>query len=219
MTHFYLKDQKISGSINGNQMVIDFVPGYTYILPCGYKVELLSPKDGDGWRMIGTRGEGVFCHKPSTVSGGGKSEISKSISDNILLGSVVSVEFNRDCDAVDDIINHDYGNRYMTSKKADLPILDRKRSLGSVIKMFTQHEDHSNEHNSWIRTIPPHIKDLLYVLKVHYRDSWGSDWRNHFSVDLVNGTYGNELKYLNSKLIAHYLRVGLVGDKSWRIFT
>lgn len=217
--HFSMMDQKISWSLNGHKKAINLVPGCTYILPCGYQIELLRPKGGDGWRMIGTRGDGVFCHKPSTVSGGGKSEISKSISDNILLGSVVSVEFDKDCDAVDDIIRHDYSNRYKINKKADLPILDRRRSLGSVIKMFTQNEEHSNEHNSWLRTIPPHIKDLLYVLKAHYRDSWGTDWRKYFSVDFINGTNGNELKYLNNKLVAHYLRIGLIGDKYWRTFT
>ncbi|MDR1458388.1 MAG: hypothetical protein LBI37_02570, partial [Puniceicoccales bacterium] len=199
--HFSMMDQKISWSLNGCEKIIDFLPGYNYILPCGYKIELLSPRDGDGWRMIGTRGDGVFCHKPSTVSGGGKSEISKSISDNILLGSVVSVEFDKDCDAIDDIINHDYSDRYKINKKLDLPILDRKRSLGSVIKVFTQNEEHSDEHNSWLKTISPHLKDLLYVLKVHYREAWGSDWRKYFSVDLINGTNGNELKYLNNKLV------------------
>ncbi|MDR0351327.1 MAG: hypothetical protein LBH49_01620 [Puniceicoccales bacterium] len=217
--HFLMMDQKISWSINGHEKVIDLVPGHSYMLPCGYRIKLLKPKDGDGWRMIGIRGDGVFCHKPSTVSGGGKSEISKSISDNILLGSVVSVDFDKDCDVVDDIINHDYSNRYKINGKMDLHILDRKRSLGSVIKMFTQNKEHSDEHNAWLRTISPHLKDLLYVLKVHYRDAWGSDWRKYFSVDLINGANGNELKYLNNKLVSHYLRIGLVNDKHWRTFT
>jgi hypothetical protein len=35
------------------------------------------------WRLIGSTAEGLICHKPCTVSGGGKSEIAKPISDAI----------------------------------------------------------------------------------------------------------------------------------------
>ena len=30
------------------------------------------------WRLVGTVPDGAFCHRPCTVSGGGKSEISKA---------------------------------------------------------------------------------------------------------------------------------------------
>jgi hypothetical protein len=36
------------------------------------------------WNLVGTVGEGTLCHKPCTVSGGGKSEISKSIQDAMI---------------------------------------------------------------------------------------------------------------------------------------
>ena len=41
---------------------------------------------GNHWRLVGTAPMGTFCHKPCTVSGGGKSEISKNIGDAIRSG-------------------------------------------------------------------------------------------------------------------------------------
>ena len=46
----------------------------------------------------------------------------------------------------------------------------------------------------------------------------GDGWREHFSVDIVNGTPGNELKFDNRRLVANYLRVGFEKDGSWRTF-
>jgi hypothetical protein len=60
---------------------IKLLPGQTYVLPSGYKVDMVKPDEGRRWRLRGTTAEGVLCHKPCTVSGGGKSEISKSIAD------------------------------------------------------------------------------------------------------------------------------------------
>jgi len=48
---------------------------------------------GSAWRLVGARADGALCHKPSTVSGGGKSEISKSISNVLLKGLVILPDF------------------------------------------------------------------------------------------------------------------------------
>jgi hypothetical protein len=48
------------------------------------------------------------CHKPSTVSGGGKSEISKSIADAITIGNAYVADFDADMDAVEAIFERDY---------------------------------------------------------------------------------------------------------------
>ena len=50
------------------------------------------------WRLVGTVAEGTLCHKPCTVSGGGKSEISKPITDAILTGPVFVADFKKDFD-------------------------------------------------------------------------------------------------------------------------
>jgi hypothetical protein len=62
------------------------------------------------------------------------------------------------------------------------------------------------------------VKELLFVVKRFYKPEWGDDWRSHFSVDVINGVPGNELKFENRKLLASYVRVGYEADGSWRTF-
>ena len=47
---------------------------------------------------------------------------------------------------------------------------------------------------------------------------WGDNWREHFTVDRINGFLGHELKFDNQKLVSNYLRVGYDPDGSWRIY-
>ncbi len=54
--------------------------------------------------LIGTAAEGTLCHKPCTVSGGGKSEISKSISDAIIQGPVFVADFKKDFNQVASVV-------------------------------------------------------------------------------------------------------------------
>ncbi|MDR2806783.1 MAG: hypothetical protein LBB11_01335 [Puniceicoccales bacterium] len=217
--HFSKLDQRITWGDGKQVSQLRIIPDWTYILPNGYQVELKKDSLSQQWRLIGTVGEGVFCHKPSTVSGGGKSEISKSIEDNIVTGSSVVQNFERDCLEVDKILWMNFKHRYKNPEQKSLPILDRKRSLGSVIKMFQQSEEQSDAYNAWLLTVPANIKELIYSLKLHYREHWGKNWRQYFSVDLVNGMAGHELKYLNQKVVAHYLRIGLRSDHSWNMFS
>ena len=55
-------------------------------------------------------------------------------------------------------------------------------------------------------------------MKRFYKPDWGDKWRENFSVDIINGTPGNELKCHNRKLISNFLRVGYDADGSWRVF-
>jgi hypothetical protein len=56
------------------------------------------------------------------------------------------------------------------------------------------------------------------VVKRYYKPEWGAKWREHFSVDIINGTPGNELKCDNRKLVTTHLRVGFDDDGAWRTF-
>ncbi len=56
------------------------------------------------------------------------------------------------------------------------------------------------------------------MVKRFYKAEWGDNWREHFSVDVINGTPGNELKLDNRKLVSNFLRVGYEADGSWRVF-
>ena len=51
------------------------------------KIYLEKHPEAPMWKMVVAEAEGTFCHKPCTVSGGGKSEISKSISNSIIYGT------------------------------------------------------------------------------------------------------------------------------------
>ena len=50
---------------------------------------------------------GTFCHKPCTVSGGGKSEISKSLNDAVIYGPIFVADIEDDLNLVAEIINKD----------------------------------------------------------------------------------------------------------------
>jgi hypothetical protein len=186
---------------------------------------MVRPHAGRRWRLKGTTAQGSYCHKPCTVSGGGKSEISKPISDAIITGPVFVQNFKEDFDQVEAIIGRDFSNRFRDPEKQksdSRSLLTEARSLGSVIKLLTPSEtEYTDEYNQWLQSIPEYIKDLILTVKRLYREEWKEDeepWRNRFSVDTVNGTPGNELRYRQKKLMTHYLRIGYLPDGSWRIF-
>jgi len=220
--HFDLRKQTISWPAPDGQKAIKLMAGKIYIRPSGYRVHMEKPSDSRAWRLIGTVAEPTLCHKPSTVSGGGKSEISKPITDAILHGPVFTADFKRDFDFVADLLARDYSDRFRDLAKAisdKRSILSPERSLGSVIKLFTPSEqDYTDKFNQWLSSIPQYLIELLFVVKRFYKLSWGEHWREHFSVDIINGTPGNELKFDGRKLVSNFLRVGYDADGSWRVF-
>jgi hypothetical protein len=191
-----------------------------YVLPSGYRVRLEKHWNTSAWRLVGTRPDATLCHKPATVSGGGKSEISKSISGVLLDGPIFVRRFQEDMDAVAEILQRDFSGIYRNprqSQRAARPLLSPERSLGSVIRLFTTSDEYTDEHNRWVRELPQTIRQLVLTVKRYYRPEWGGDWREHFSVDRINGYLGHELRFDRQKLIANYLRVGFDPDGSWRI--
>ncbi|MEX1045731.1 MAG: hypothetical protein WEC73_06345 [Chthoniobacterales bacterium] len=220
-TRFTLLEQKVVWEQDGAGREIPLRLGHRYVLPCGYKIHMEKPLTGRAWRLVGTMAEGTLCHKPCTVSGGGKSEISKPITDAILQGPIFVADFQADFDRVDELLRHDYGNRYADPARNGTDrreLLSPRRSLGSVIKLLTPSSAFAADYNAWLETIPQHIKELVFVLKRFYRPAWGEHWREQFSVDTVNGLPANELRFRTRKLVANYLRVGFDAHDSWRTF-
>ncbi|MDA7915904.1 hypothetical protein N9B94_01565 [Verrucomicrobia bacterium] len=217
---FDLQAQKVSWPHEGNTQSIKLLPGKVYVRPSGYKTTMVKPPGGRAWRLVGTTAEGTLCHKPCTVSGGGKSEISKPITDAIIQGPVFVSDFQNDFDQVEKLLKRDFTTRFRNSERIDTrPILSAERSLGSVIKLLSCAEkDYTDEYNGWIKGVPQFIKELVYVLKRFYKASWGDNWREHFSVDIIDGKPGNELKMDSRKLVSSFLRVGFSEDGSWRVF-
>lgn len=221
-SRFTLQDQRVSWTSKGVEQHLNLQPDKTYILPSGYKVEMKQPMAGRRWRLLGTSAVGTYCHKPCTVSGGGKSEISKSLTDAIVAGPVFTADLKKDFDLVEEIVSKNYGDRYKDSSvdRSDTrPLLSSDRSLGSVIKLLSTSPSYTDEYNEWLENLPGYVIDIVLVVKRFYKEDWGTGWRDRFSVDIVNGRPGNELKYRDQKLISQYLRVGFEQDGSWRVFS
>ncbi len=96
--------QDIKWVSKGQEQHLKLLPGRIYIHPSGYKVRMAKHREAPSWRLIGTVPEGAFCHKPCTVSGGGKSEISKSLVDAVLPGSFYVRSFEEDMALVQAIV-------------------------------------------------------------------------------------------------------------------
>jgi phosphoenolpyruvate carboxykinase (diphosphate) len=195
----------------------------TYLTPDGYQVRMVQQAaDRTQWSLIGTAPTATSCHKPSTVSGGGKSEISKAITDAFIFGNAYVPDFDTDLDAVAEILGHDFSERFADPSANGLdhrPVLSDQRSIGSVIKLLTPSTtEYSADYNQWLESIPQHVKELVFVVKRFFRPEWGSDWRSHFTVGIINGRRGNNLRLDGDKIMVNMLRVGFEPDGSWRLF-
>ncbi|HUF35691.1 MAG TPA: hypothetical protein VMN37_07055 [Gemmatimonadales bacterium] len=210
--------QDITWTKDGQPRHLKLLPGRIYIHPSGYKVRMAKHHAAPSWRLVGTVPEGAFCHKPCTVSGGGKSEISKSLTDAVLPGSFFVQRFDEDMALVQAILGRSYDDAQV-GRGPVRPLLDPDRSLGSVVKLLTPSPaEFSPEYNAWLESIPNHVRALVFVIKRFHRPEWGADWREHFSVDIINGAPGHELKYQGRKLVANYLRIGREANGAWRTY-
>ena len=217
---FTVQPARVVWHRHGRDQGISLRANHTYILPSGYKVRLEKHPGATPWRLVGTVAEAVFCHKPSTVSGGGKSEISKSIADAVIYGPQFVGDLKADLDQVAELLIRDYSGRLRPDLRPDYvkrptrSILAPERSLGSVIKLFTPTTEFTDAYNTWLKTIPRCILTMLFCLKRLYRPEWGEQWRQRFSVDIVNGEPGHQLKVDGRPVTASYLRVGIDDDGS-----
>jgi hypothetical protein len=216
---FRLHSQSVEWPDGDSVRTIKLMPNTTYVLPSGYKVEMTKPSPTDRWRLIGIVAEPVLCHKPSTVSGGGKSEISKSIADACITGGVFVMDFENDMQQVKMLLDFDYSSSWKDPRTAPFKIkkiLDPNVSLGTVIKIFSVSEDYTDGYNDFLRSIPPHVLEMVLVIKRFYKPDWEEDWLGRFSVDYINGLPGHELKYHNQRMASTYLRVGYEPGGLWR---
>jgi len=216
-----VRDNSIQWSTAGAKRRLALSADTTYVLPNGFRVRVEKQSGGSAWRLVGARPRGTLCHKPCTVSGGGKSEISKSIGNVILEGPVFVGDYQRDVEQVTEILKRDFSSVYKdraADPRTSRSILSPERTMGSVIQLFTPSPEYKDEHNEWLRNLPYGLRELLFTVKRYYRPEWGEQWREHFAVDRVNGVWGHELKYDNQKLVNYYLRVGYDEDGLWRVY-
>lgn len=195
-------------------------PDKVFVHPTGHKFQLEKHPEQNMWRIVDTAPEGMFCHKPSTVSGGGKSEISKSMQNAIKYGSFYIEDLDQVESMVDDIINMDYSDRWLNIRSDADPsrsFLDKARTLGSAVKLLTPSDDYSFEYNKFLKNLPENVRALAFFVKQHYRgnEEKGLNWRELFNVEIVNGRPGKSLKYKHDQIIASYVRIGFNQDQNW----
>ncbi|HKY39189.1 MAG TPA: hypothetical protein VJN18_24795 [Polyangiaceae bacterium] len=216
-----VKEQDLKWMSKDEEQHLKVLPGHQYILPNGFKVRMAKHPAAPSWRLIGTAPEGTFCHKPCTVSGGGKSEISKSLIDAVLYGPVYVGNFEEDMALVAGIFKKDFHDALLPELRQGSgrarPILSPERSLGSVIKLLTPSPEFTAEHNAFLASIPNYVRALVFVIK-RFQLSDTENWRSHFSVDIINGAPGHELKHDGRKLVGSYLRIGFDPSGAWRTY-
>lgn len=154
-------------------------------------------------------------------SAGGKSEISKSLTDAVIYGPVFIGDYEEDMAKVAEIFNRDYSNCRKPEYKdgqsdPSRHVLSMDRTLGSVIKLLTPDDVYTDEHNAFVKSIPNHILAICFAIKSNYKPEMGNNWKNHFTVDQSNGVPGHELKLGDRQLVGSYLRVGTSKDGTWR---
>ena len=208
----------------GRECTIPLSPQKIYMTPSGYKLRLEKHPGAASWRLIGTVAEGLYCHKPCTVSGGGKSEISKSLRDYMIYGPIFVADVDKDFELVQQIFDRDYADRWKPgrahdySRRGSRPVLSPLRSLGSVIKLLTPSEDYTDEYNDWLASFPNYIYPIVFIIKRFAPEETLGHWRDMFGVDSINGFPGHELKAFGRQLVGTYLRVGLLSSQGWRTF-
>ncbi len=219
---FSLNESRISWEYKGRKTGIKLLRDHFYVLPSGQKVHMEKHPFAPNWYLVLTFAEGSFLHKPSTVSGGGKSEISKSLLNAIIYGTFYIENKEKDFAKVDEILAYNYNNRWRNptenTKEISRPILGPERTLGSTIKLLTYYDGYSDEYNAFVLSISDHVKALVFLIKkISLMQPLGDNWRDLFSIDTVNGRMGHSLMYDNRKIYTSYLRVGFAMDNSWNV--
>lgn len=218
-----LNKSNISWQHENELQEIALLKNHYYVFPSGFKIHMEKHPFAPYWRLVLTSAEGCFMHKPNTVSGGGKSEISKSLLNAIIYGSFFVDDIEKDFAMVEEIISRDYSGRWKNDNRnyKSRSLMDSRRTLGSVIKLMTPYKGYTDEYNSFLNSIPDHVKNLVFLIKrisikKGYEDK---DWRELFSVDRVNGRNGHVLMFENRKLSTSNLRVGFGEKGSWNVFS
>ncbi|KAH0570369.1 hypothetical protein SS50377_28350 [Spironucleus salmonicida] len=201
-----------------------------YVLPNGYQMQLQRHPVTKQWMIVGTLPTTKFLYKPSSVSGSGKSELSKSIMDAVTSGPFFCKNFKDMMDGAEKVLTGNFNQRfrpefqdqYKSKSGMSRHILAAERTIGSVIQLLTIQEKYTEDYNKWLSSFDQDIIAFIFVLKSMYRPSWGDyedskSWRAHFSIDVVNGSEGYALKCQGVEIQSNYLRVGMENG-NWRKF-
>jgi hypothetical protein len=94
--------------------------------------------------------------------------------------------------------------------------LDKKRTLGSAVKLLTPSSANNDAYNEFIQNIPVHIRSLvLFVKRLHRQDHSSLNWKDCMSVEIINGKNGTGLLYNNTPVVGSYVRIGFNQKGTW----
>ena len=214
-----INTNSITWTHNNQDQKLILSPDKTYVHPTGNKFKLERHGAISMWRILNTAAEGVFCHKPCTVSGGGKSEISKSMQNAITYSAFNIVDIDEDFKKADELIEYNYSTRW-ANYNPELPLsrsfLSPERTLGSAVKLLTPSDENNEEFNEFLRNIPVHIRSLVLFIKRLYRQDHGAlNWKDYMSVEIINGQNGTGVRYNNTPVIGSYVRIGFNQKGTW----
>ncbi|MDO5987331.1 hypothetical protein Q4Q39_07975 [Flavivirga amylovorans] len=211
----------ITWTYNNKEQKLILSPYKTYVHPTGNKFRLEKHKSVDLWRIVDTFAEGIFCHKPCTVSGGGKSEISKSMQNAITYSTFNIQNIDEDFKKADEIIEFDYSTRWKVkdpNRPKSRPFLSEERTLSSAVKLLIPSEENSDEFNEFLKNIPVHIRSLVLFVKRLYRQAHGVlNWKDYMSVEIINGEKGTGLLHNNTPVVGSYVRIGFNQKGNWML--
>lgn len=218
-TNIEIEKNTLTWDYKGKEQSLKLSPQKIYVHPSGHKFQLVKHPEQQLWRIIDTSPEGIFCHKPSTVSGGGKSEISKSMQNAIKYGTFYIRDLEEDSKKADLLINYDYSHRWKNIYPDGNPsrsFLSPQRTLGSAVKLLTPSDLYNDEYNQFLESIPAYIRTLALYIKRMYRSQQDKgSWKEHLNVEIVNGRSGNSLRYKHNKIMASYVRIGFSPEGKW----
>lgn len=216
-----IEKSTVSWEYKGVEHSLKLSPQKVYVHPTGHKFQLVKHPTQSMWRIVDTSPEGMFCHKPSTVSGGGKSEISKSMQNAIKYGSFYITNLEEAEKLVNEIINYNYSTRWKEIHKGakSRTFLSKERTLGSAVKLLTPSDRYNDKYNKFLQNLPQNVRTLALFVKRHYRGYEERDlkWRELFNVEIVNGKPGNVLRYKHNPITASYVRIGFNEEGRWYI--
>ncbi len=205
----------------GKAQKLTLSPYKTYVHPTGNKFRLEKHKAINLWRIVDTFAEGIFCHKPCTVSGGGKSEISKSMQNAITYSTFNIHDIDEDLKKADEIIEFDYSTRWKVKdpkRPKSRHFLSEDRTLSSAVKLLTPSKENSDEFNTFLKNIPVHIRSLVLFVKRLYRQAHGTlNWKEYMSVEIINGQKGTSLLHNNTPVVGSYVRIGFNQQGNWML--
>ncbi len=211
----------ITWEYKGKKQRLVLSPLKTYILPSGNKYKLEKHNAISLWRLVRTSSEGIFCHKPCTVSGGGKSEISKSMRNAITYNNFHIQDIDEDFKKADEIIEYNYSRRwknYDSSLPPSRSFLSPHRTLGSAVMLLIPSEQFSDEYNAFVRNIPVHIRSIvLFVKRLYRQDHESLNWKELMSVEIINGKKGTGFLYNNTPVVGSYVRIGFNQKGHWML--